>query len=181
MIDRRAVILLALAGAAGPGLAEAASPLADQPPLPAPLQTFDAISVKTAKGETSTLRQQLGKPRPTIVSFWATWCAPCALEGQHLGKIRERYPDEALAIIGINIDSNPVETKVAAFRAKAKMNYAQGANGQQLYLAMGTTDRIALPRTYVFDRDGRAVAAFGRFFGARTLAAIDASVAQAIR
>ena len=60
------------------------------------------------------------------------------------------------------------------------MNYTQGLDGKALYLALSDRPTVALPRTYVFDAVGQPVAAFGRFFGERTLVAIDAAVRAAV-
>jgi thiol-disulfide isomerase/thioredoxin len=129
----------------------------------------------------TTLGALVGAPRASIVSFWATWCAPCAMEGRELAKIRRKFADERLAIVGINLDAAPDAAKLAAFRQKAQMNYIQGLAGQRVYAALAGTERVALPRTYVFDGQGRPVAAFGRYFGARTLKAINDAVATAMR
>jgi thiol-disulfide isomerase/thioredoxin len=178
MIDRRALVLGLVATA---GTADAApKPLDDQPPLPVSLDVLGGAQVKDEAGKATTLQALLGPRRPSIVSFWATWCAPCAAEGQHLARLRAAHPEERLGIVGINIDGKPDAVKMAAFRRKARMNYTQGLDGLAAYKAFNRTEKVALPRTFVFDADGRPIAAFGRFFGARTFAAIDQAVTQVL-
>lgn len=185
MIDRRRILALLAAGTASPALAADLplmdEPLADQPDLPGPLSRYRDLPVRRIDGEPSTLTQLLGPPRPTVVSFWATWCAPCALEGQRLAQVRMLYPDERLAIIGLNIDRPADRLRVAQFRRRAQMNYTQGLDAKAAYLAMTARSRVALPRTYVFDAGGRPTAAFGRFFGARTLKALDEAIHEAVK
>ena len=41
--------------------------------------------------------------RPTIVTFFATWCPPCRPEFEALNRIRSRYDEAALAIVAINV------------------------------------------------------------------------------
>lgn len=41
--------------------------------------------------------------RPTLVNFWATWCAPCVREMPLLQGLADRYPDR-LNVVGIAID-----------------------------------------------------------------------------
>src|SRR5205085_7841193 len=114
-------------------------------------------------GRATTLGRLLGRPRPAVVSFWATWCAPCALEGRKLAELRNSLPDEALAMVGVNIDTDAEPTRLNQFRQKAQMTYTQALDGRGLYLAMTGQPQLALPRTFVFDREGQPTAAFGRF------------------
>lgn len=179
MLHRRLLLTAMTALAAAPAAA-AEKRLADQPEMPGPLGRYRDLPVKRLDGEASTLGRLLGPPRPAVVSFWATWCAPCALEGRRLARLRKAYPDERLAIVGINLDSTPDPVRLDQFRRKAEMNYTQGLDGKALYLALSDRPTVALPRTYVFDAAGQPVAAFGRFFGERTLSAIDAAVQRAV-
>jgi hypothetical protein len=177
MIDRRA--LLALLAAAGAAPALAAEPLGDQPALPGPLSRYRDLPVRRIDGEAETLGRLLGPPRAAVVSFWATWCAPCALEGRRLAQIRMLYPDERLAMVGLNLDATADAVRLDQFRRKAAMNYTQGLDAKAAYVEIAGRAQLALPRTYVFDAQGQPLAAFGRFFGARTLAAIDEAVRRA--
>lgn len=177
MITRR-IFLSAAAALPFPALA---AELKDQPPLPPPLTRLRELPLQDAAGRPTTLGALIGAPRPAIVSFWATWCAPCAVEGRELARIRGRFADDRLAILGVNVDATPDPAKLAAFRQKAQMTYRQALGDKRLYAGFNGSDRVALPRTYVFDAAGAPVAAFGRYFGARTLKAINEAVAQAMR
>ena len=178
-LQRREALLLFGAGAAMFGERAAAQALKDQPPLPATLSGFRELAVRDAAGATTTLGRLIGGERPTVLSFWASWCAPCLVEARHLASLRTQYPENRLAIIGVNVDAAKDAAKVEPFRIKAKMNYTQ-AVGQEPYFAVTGTRSIALPRTYVFDAAGRPVAAFGRFYGRRTTKAITAAVQKAL-
>ncbi len=176
MLGRREAML----GLAAGGLCAAARPLEDQPILPGPLERYRDVGLRDFDGRPTTLGRLIGPPRPTVVSFWATWCAPCAIEGRKLAELRGRLPDSTLAIVGVNVDTKADEARLNAFRQKARMTYTQGLDGRGLYLAMTGQAKLALPRTFVFDRNGRATAAFGRFFGGRTLSAIEAAVVAVV-
>jgi peroxiredoxin len=41
--------------------------------------------------------------RPLVVNFWASWCRPCRREFPLFEDARERYRDENLEVIGINV------------------------------------------------------------------------------
>ena len=173
------MLAMLTAGVSAPARA-AEPPLADQPALPGPLSRYRDLPVRRIDGEVGTLGRLLGAPRAAVVSFWATWCAPCALEGRRLAQIRIAYPDERLAIVGLNIDSQADTARLDQFRRQAAMNYTQGIDARAAYMEIARQAQPTLPRTYVFDAGGQPVAAFGRFFGARTLAAIDEAVRQAV-
>ena len=179
MIDRRGLLAMLAAGAAT-GARAAEPSLADQPDLPQALGRYRELVVQRIDGEPATLGRLLGPPRAAVVSFWATWCAPCALEGRKLAQLRMAYPDARLAIIGLNLDNQPEPASLDRFRRRAEMNYTQGLRAKAVYLEITGRPTVALPRTYVFDATGRPVAAFGRFYGERTLRALDLAVRQAV-
>jgi len=177
MIDRRGVLAILAAGATAPAWA---GELADQPELPGPLARYRDLPIRRIDGQAVTLGRLLGPPRPAVVSFWATWCGPCALEGRRLARLRLAYPDARLAIVGLNIDHEPEPARLDQFRRRAEMNYTQGIDAKPAYLAIAGRTNLALPRTFVFDAAGQPVAAFGRFFGERSLGAIDKAVVRAV-
>ncbi len=42
------------------------------------------------------------KGKVVVVDFWATWCGPCVASFPNVRALRERYPDEHVAIIGVS-------------------------------------------------------------------------------
>ncbi|HKL51620.1 MAG TPA: TlpA disulfide reductase family protein [Wenzhouxiangellaceae bacterium] len=57
--------------------------------------------------------------RPTLVNFWATWCAPCVREMPLLQGLADRYPDQ-LNVVGIAIDE---PGKVGEFVERLDIDY----------------------------------------------------------
>jgi thiol-disulfide isomerase/thioredoxin len=176
MLARRTLLAAAIA-AVTPSLAHAAA--YTDPPLPPHLNRLGPTSLTLPNGAATTLAQTLGQGRPAIVSFWATWCAPCSGEAEHLARIRTRTPSTRLAIVGINVDRRRDETRIAEFLRRAGANYTQLRADNAIFEAFGC-DAATLPRCFIFAADGRPLAAFDRFFERDTPRRIDRAVAQAL-
>ena len=88
-----------------------------------------------------------------LVNFWATWCGPCRVEIPDLIALQQKYPDQ-LVVLGISEDEGDIPL-VKKFAAERNINYP---------LIMATPeirrlfpDVMALPTTFVLDRDGKLV------------------------
>lgn len=87
--------------------------------------------LEQAKNTDSTIETLKGKP--TLVDFWAEWCAPCKFIGTTVHELQEKYKDE------LNVLQIDTETEIGN---KMYMEYAQkfGVN--------------AIPFLLLFDKDG---------------------------
>jgi thiol-disulfide isomerase/thioredoxin len=97
-----------------------------------------------------TLSQLRGKI--VMVNFWAAWCPPCREEMPILDAIYTHYQSEGLVVLSIT-DETPL-TVVPFLTGKAYnppvLIDSSGAVHKQFHI-------IGIPKTYVFDRDGKLV------------------------
>ncbi len=88
--------------------------------------------------------------RPVIVNFWATWCAPCRQEMPLLQETAERYGDQGLVVLGVDVGED----------AAAVGNFARSL-GVEFPILLDTTQHVSdryrvygLPTSFFIDREG---------------------------
>lgn len=95
--------------------------------------------------------------KPTLVVFWATWCAPCLREIPALKKLHEDYP-ELIDIIAISVDSD--RNKAKSFVDTQKLTYRNlvDDNGKvgELFGVVRT------PTLFVVEPQGKIIASGSR-------------------
>jgi thiol-disulfide isomerase/thioredoxin len=155
MIQRRSLLIAGLAAVAP--LAHATE---DAVPLPPALDRLSDLPLLTMSGAATTLGQHV-RPGPTLISFWASWCAPCVAEARYLSDVRRRHGADRLNIIGLNVELIANEEGVQRFLRETHANYTHLRADVAVYQAFGGPEQLNLPRLYVFDAQGRPSAAFG--------------------
>jgi peroxiredoxin len=109
------------------------------------------FTLKDLQGKKYTLSALKGKI--VLVNFWATWCQPCRKEMQDLDLIYTHYQQQGLVVLSIT-NENPVQVNAYL----SPMGYHPpvltddgGKVAKQFHVD-------GLPRTFIFDRDGKLVA-----------------------
>ena len=77
----------------------AADELAAGKLVDAPAFTLDRLD---AEGGRLSLADLRGKA--VVVNFWASWCIPCRDEAPVLQKTYERYRDQGLVVLGVDVN-----------------------------------------------------------------------------
>lgn len=127
------------------------------PPDPAPPEVragrdvgekLDAFDVELLDGKRFKSRSLAGKP--AVVTFWASWCAPCQKEMPALATLYEKYKDKGLQILGVSVDQD--EKKLATWLGAHPMPFliARDPGG----VLMETFPNRGLPTTLWIRRDG---------------------------
>ena len=139
----KAGALLALGGAGGlAALPAFANDLKlGQPAPPLVLHTLDGRSIAT--------RDLLGQV--VLVTFWATWCAPCQEELPLLSDFARSHAAEGLQVLGFGLDSPAALSKVRA--VADTLSFPVGLAESAWAGGYGRIWR--LPVSFVIDRAGR--------------------------
>ncbi len=66
---------------------------------------------------------QLKGEKLTVIDFWATWCKPCVRAIPKLVTLYEKYKDQGVAFLGINVDGPRGLSKVLPVSRRLKINY----------------------------------------------------------
>ncbi|MER7797471.1 TlpA disulfide reductase family protein [Microbacterium sp. NPDC096154] len=97
--------------------------------------------------------------RVYVVNFWYAACGPCIVEAPMLEEVWQKYQQQDVGFLGINIYDQPASAR--AFAADNEVTYPSviDANDGQVKLAFAAATPIqATPTTLVMDRQGRVAA-----------------------
>ncbi len=112
-------------------------------------QEFDADQLD---GELFEFESTQGKV--VVLTFWATWCAPCLQELPHFDRMASEYADDGLIVLAVNTDGPETLSGVRQIvkRKKWKMPVLLDGEGaiSNLYNPRGTN-----PFVVFIDRKGQ--------------------------
>jgi len=109
-----------------------------------------------ASGGADTVTLEQFKGRPSMVVFWATWCAPCREEVEQLRQVLSAYQGIGLRIVGLSIDETA--TPVPLMVQKLSIPYPVGTGAQPFFDSLGLE---YIPQSFLLDSKGDVVDAFG--------------------
>jgi thiol-disulfide isomerase/thioredoxin len=92
--------------------------------------------------------------KPTLVNFWATWCAPCVEEMPLLDRFYREHAAKGWQVVGLAIDQ---PSSVRKFLQRTPVTFPiglAGLEGTELSRSLGNTVG-GLPFSVVFGADGR--------------------------
>jgi thiol-disulfide isomerase/thioredoxin len=94
-----------------------------------------------------------------VVDFWASWCVPCKYSFPWLNQMQERYGEDGLKVIGINVDKDKAMAEKFLEHVPASFDIAYDPEGEvaDLYSLK------VMPSSFLIDRDGNLVHAHKGF------------------
>ena len=126
------------------------------PPKPAPAPALQLIDL-------SGYQQFLAKYRskPTLVTFWATWCDPCRAEIPDLIEFQNKYSAKGFTVLGVAMDEEG-KSVVEPFVQKEQFD-VQGQKLTMNYpIVLGDDDiaakfggMLGYPTSWFISRDGK--------------------------
>lgn len=106
----------------------------------------------TYKGTTQHLSDYVGKGKPVVADFWASWCGPCRREIPYLIDVYRKYGDKVV-VLGIATWDEPADTEQAI--AEMQIPYPQIINAQKA--GSDAYDIKGIPEIILFSADGKVL------------------------
>jgi len=110
-----------------------------------------ALPAQPASAADFSLDEYAGKV--VLLDFWASWCVPCRRSFPWLNAMHEKYADEGLVIVGVNLDLEHAEAErfLGEFPASFRIVYDEKKTLAKQF------DVIAMPSSYLIDRNGKVI------------------------
>jgi len=78
--------------------------------------TLPSVDIKSLEGKMINTDAFENDGKPIVISFWATWCKPCAKELNAISEVYDDWQEETgVKVIAISIDDARNAAKVAPF------------------------------------------------------------------
>jgi thiol-disulfide isomerase/thioredoxin len=96
------------------------------------------------------------KGQVVLVSFGATWCAPCMAELQALEELRQEYSDKPVKFLWVSLDQRQhmSDRDLRDFAKANRLKFTVLRDATQLTYAQFSAS-LRLPYVVFFDREGR--------------------------
>lgn len=94
------------------------------------------------------LEQHAGKV--VVLDFWASWCVPCRRSFPWMNEMQQKYADDGLIIIAVNLDNNSTDAAkfLRDYPAEFRIVYD---TDKELARTFGVQ---AMPSSFLIGRDG---------------------------
>lgn len=114
------------------------------------------VQLKTLEGKTVSIRDYIQPGKPTVISFWATWCSPCKRELDAINEIYAEWQEKYnVSVIAVTIDDARSLTKVKPMVEQKGWKYTVLSDaGQNLKQALNAP---SVPQSFLIDGNGKII------------------------
>jgi len=98
-----------------------------------------------------TLDLEPFRGKVVYLDFWASWCRPCRSSFKWMDQMHERYGNDGLVILAVNVDSDREEAR--RFLEKYDPAFAVAFDDGKVMAAAYDLD--GMPASFVYDRTGQ--------------------------
>ncbi len=112
---------------------------------------FASFGVSATQAEELNLEQY--RDQVVYVDFWASWCIPCKKSFPWMNKMHEKYKDQGLKIIAVNVDENSADADEFLADTPAKFTILRDPEGE----LAGQYELVGMPTSLLFDTEGKLV------------------------
>lgn len=91
-----------------------------------------------------------------VLSFWATWCAPCQEELPRLSKLSQEYADSSVRFVAVSIDEAKDRAKIEPYLTKQDIHLDVWVGGTADMLGRFGLGNI-VPGTLIIDKQGQVI------------------------
>jgi len=118
------------------------------------LKNFDDNKSITIRRNNTTFQADNGKV--TVVDFFATWCAPCKVEAEHLNELYEKYGSD-INIVLVSLEKKLSKQGLDKFKRdnKVKYNIVHNKDGFALSKAIGIVR--SYPTMFLINKEGKII------------------------
>jgi thiol-disulfide isomerase/thioredoxin len=128
-----------------------------------PADKYPAASETLALARLDQLDYPSLEGKVIYLDFWASWCAPCLRSFPWMSAMQEKYADQGLVVLAINLDKDrqDMEAFLSEHPPAFRIVHDPQAGLAQAYHVQG------MPSSYVLGRDGKVFQAHAGFRPAR--------------
>lgn len=139
------------------------------------------LQVTTLDGSTKPLKDFLKPGHPTVIEFWATWCAPCSKTIPSLIELDHRFRAKGLQVLGLSIEPPAHSTQtVKKFIDSKGISYPVAFASPELFQVVTGIKQVSVPKILVYDAQGRVVEFITSYWPLLTNGKVDRAVEKAI-
>lgn len=114
--------------------------------------------VFNAQNQVTSLSEFKGKV--VYVDFWASWCGPCRKSFPWMNAMQQKYRDQGLAVVAINLDTDKALADEFLQQVPAQFNVRFNPEGD----VARSFDLLGMPSSFMFNRQGQLVQSHVGFY-----------------